>query len=299
MAHPTLLVTGASGHLGRRVLDLLAGSHPGRLLATTRSPGKLADLAARGVELRASSFDDDVAAQAAAFAGADHVLIISTDAIGQRAEQHRRAIAAAKQAGVRHIVYTSVTRADDVTSPLLVTPEHRTTEEALAQSGVAHTLLRNNWYTDYLLPPLAQALSSGSLVAAGGQGGAAYVTRDDCARAAAAALAQGGSSSRTLEISGPAVVTYAELAAIVSELTGRTIPYVPVTADQLTRGMIGAGLPPAIAELLVSFHVAVDRGTLALATSAVADLTGRPPTSVRDFLVANRAALTTPPAAAH
>ncbi len=293
----TLLVTGASGHLGRRVVELLLEVKAGHIIATTRSPKKLADLAEQGVEVRQADFDQPETL-AAAFAGADRLLLISTDAVDgtdRRIKQHRNAVNAAEQAGVKHMIYTSLTRPEPGT-PILLAPDHHATEQALAASSLDWTVLRNNVYTDLFLMSLPQAVAAGQLAAAAGDGGVGYVTREDCARAAAAALKATTSGRTTLDITGPEVVTYAELAQIASDITGRPVSYINVPPEEMVKGMVGAGFPQGVAELLVSFQTATAQGYLALATDTVAELTGSAPQSVRNFLAAYKEALLPPPA---
>ncbi len=186
------------------------------------------------------------------------------------------------------------------TSPVVFAPDHLGTEQALAASGMSWTILRNCWYTDFLIPTfliptLAPAVASGKLIAATGQGGAPYVTREDCAQAAAAALAAHGeptdTSNKTWNITGPAVVTYAELAKLAAELTGRPVTYVSVDAAERTAQLIAVGTPEPIAKMLVSGQLAVAQGKMGTATTAVKELTGREPMSVRAFLSAHKAAL--------
>lgn len=293
----TLLVTGGSGQLGRRVIDLLLEANAGHVVTTTRTPEKLADLAARGVEVRPGDFDQPDSL-AAAFAGVDRLLLISTDALGEpgkRLAQHRNAVAAAVQAGVKHVVYTSLVNPEPG-SPITFAGDHYGTEQALADSPLDWTILRNNVYTDALLMSLPQAIASGQLVAAAGEGGVGYVTREDCARAAAAALAATTSGRVTLDITGPEVVTYVALAQIASEISGRPVSYVSIPAEDMVAGMMQAGLPPFLAEMLVSFHTAAAQGDHGFTTSVVADLTGTAPQSVHDFLLAHREALVALPA---
>jgi NAD(P)H dehydrogenase (quinone) len=288
----TLLVTGGSGQLGRRVLELLLEAGSGRLIATTRNPEKLADLAIRGVVVRQADFDD-AGSLPSAFAGADQLLLISTDAVdkpGRRIAQHRGAVQAAVQAGVKHVVYTSLTRPEPG-SPVTFAPDHYGTEQALAASPLGWTILRNNVYTDFLLRALPQAVATGKLVAAAGEGGAGYVTREDCARAAAAALTSQGLDRKILDITGPAVVTHAELAKIASDLTGRPVAYVRAEPEELRKGLLAAGIPEVFADIVVSFDVARAKGTLAVVSDAVAELTGRAPMSVAAFLETQRVAL--------
>ena len=287
----TLFVTGASGHLGRRVVELLLEKSPGKIGAGTRKTEKLADLAARGVEVRHADFEDPKGLEAA-LAGVDRVLIISTDAIdrpGRRLAQHKAAVAAAASAGVKHAVYTSMPNPE--TSPVVFAPDHLGTEQALKASGMSWTILRNCWYTDFLIPTLAPAVASGKLIAATGQGGAPFVTREDCAQAAAAALASSETGNKTWNITGPDLVTYTELAKLTSELTGRSVEFVAVTADERTAQLIAAGTPEPIAKLLVSSQVAMSQGKMGTPATAVKELTGRAPMRVREFLSAHRAAL--------
>jgi len=287
----TLFVTGASGHLGRRVVELLLEKDAGKIVAGTRTPDKLADLAARGVVVRKTDFEDPKGLEAA-LAGVDRVLIISTDAIdrpGRRIAQHRAAVAAAVSAPVKHVLYTSMPNPE--TSPVVFAPDHLGTEQALKASGLPYTILRMCWYTDYLIFTLAPAVASGKLIAATGQGGAPYVTREDCAQAAAAALASSENQSKTWDITGPDLVTYAELAKLATELTGQPVTYAPVEAEERTVQLIAVGTPEPIAKMLVSGQVAIAQGKMGTPTTAVKMLTGREPMSVREFLSANKSAL--------
>jgi NAD(P)H dehydrogenase (quinone) len=290
-----LLVTGASGHLGRRVVELLLDSPRAKgrkLIAATRSPEKLAELAARGVQVVAVDFDQPSTLQAA-FAGVERALIISTDALdrpGHRLEQHQAAVSAARAAGVQHIVYTSLINPGPE-SAITLAPDHWGTELAIRESGMGYTVLRNNMYTDYLLMSLPHAVSAGKLVNSYGDGAVSYVTREDCAQAAAAALSQSFDGKAVLDITGPAAITQAELAAVVSDATGKPVEYLAVSPETAIQNLQGAGMPLPIAQLLVSFEVAGTRGQLAVTSSAVRELTGKAPQSVREFLNANRTAL--------
>jgi NAD(P)H dehydrogenase (quinone) len=284
--HRTLLVTGASGHLGRRVVELLLASHAGRIVAATRRPETLADLGARGAIIRRADFDDLESLQSA-FAGIERMLLVSTDAIGRRSEQHRRAVNAAVRAGVGHVVYTSLPRPD--ANPLaIVSREHHDTEVALIAAHLGWTVLRNNLYTDLLPQRLAPAIATGRLLSIVNDRGAAYVTREDCARAAAAALAGTQTGPVRIGITGPAVITDIELAQVATELTGRQVHRVVLESPALRRSLIDTGISGLMADAVVSLYVAMAQGRLADVTSGVEELTGRQPTSVAAFLVANR-----------
>lgn len=291
------LVTGASGHLGRRVVELALEARASPLIATTRHPEKLADLAARGVEVRAADFTRPETL-ASAFAGARRALIVSTDDLkpGLRFASHKAAVDAAAGAGVGHLVYTSLTN-PGAGSPISFAGDHLATEGALAASGIPHTILRNNLYTDLFLMTLPQAIASGSLFAAAGDGTVGYVTREDCARAALAALLT-AEGSRTFDITGPGLVAQTDIARLAAELSGRPVAYVPLSSADWEQALVHHGLPAEMASLLVSIDEAIARGTLAVASSAVADLTGRAPTSVRAFLEAYAGKLAPPSPAA-
>jgi NAD(P)H dehydrogenase (quinone) len=288
----TLLVTGANGQLGRRVVELLLEKPAGRLVAVTRNPEKLADLAKRGVDVRKGDFDDPASLKDV-FAGVDRALLISTDAVGRpggRKQQHQAAVAAAAAAGVTHLVYTS-SPAPHPDDAFLVADDHYWTEQAIAASPVGWTILRNNLYAEVAQGGLVQAAASGKLFTATHGGGRSYVTRDDCARAAAAALAASFDGRRILDVTGPAAVTQAELAAMASAITGRSIEPVDVSYDALVDGMVKACLPKALAGAYAGFDRDTAFGYYAVVTPVVEDLTGRAPTPLRSFLEQNRAAL--------
>ncbi len=293
---PTLLVTGASGKLGQRVLELLLEANAGTIIAATRSPEKLAAFAEKGVIVRQADFNDS-ASLIKAFEGVDRLLLISTDTIGNRLSQQIAAVKAAEAAGVKHVVYTSIANIQE-NSTAQAAPDHYGTEQALIESKIGYTFLRNSIYTDMFLGSLGQAISSGTLYAASADGKIGYVTREDCARAAAAALADGFEGRRALDITGPEALSQYDIAEIVSKITGTTVNYVPLTLEALIGGMVSAGLPQFVAELLASFDAAAAKGELDVVTNAVEELTGRKPTSVAEFLTANKQALTQP-AAAH
>lgn len=288
---PALIVTGAGGHLGRQVVDFLLAAQAGPIVATTRNPDKLADLAARGVTVRQADFDDP-ATLPAAFAGGGRLLLISTDELaqpGRRLAQHRAAVAAAAAAGVSHVVYTSVVAAHPTPQSSL-SDDHFWTEQALAASPMGWTFLRNNLYADLLLHALPHAVATGTLFTATGSGRRSYVTRQDCARAAAAAL-RSAEGRRIYDITGPAAPSQDEIAAIAAEISGKPVAHVALPPEALRPGLAAAGIPPFMVDVLIDFDIETARGYSAIVTPAVEELTGRAPTPVAEFLKQNRAAL--------
>lgn len=289
--NPTILITGASGQLGQIILDQLLEADAQNIIATTRSPEKLADYAAKGVEVRAADFDDPESL-ATAFAGADRLLLISTDALGvpgKRLNQHKAAVTAAQEAGVSHIAYTSLMNADN--SPVTFAPDHDGTEKAIAATSMSYTILRENLYMELLIQELNMGLKSGHLYNARGEGKAAYVTRHDIARAAVADMTSSFDGRRTLDITGPVALSSAEIAELASTIIGEALKHVPVPLEGVIQGMVDAGVPQPVAEVFASFDTAIAQGKLSPASSAVEDLSGTKPTSIADFLTAHKGAL--------
>ena len=291
----TLLVTGASGQLGRSVINHLLDSlkvPANRIVATTRTPANLADLAARGVTIRAADFDDQ-ASLAKAFAGADRALIISTNEVevrGKRREQQLAAVVAAGQAGVGHLLYTSMPNPEPG-SPVVFAPDHYDTEQAIKASGIPYTIFRNGWYDENLFMALPQILASGQWYTSAGDGAISYGTRDDYAAAIAAGLASDTGESTTYTLTGPKAYTAAEVAAFVTEVTAKPIQVIQLSDEALTEGMKSAGLPESFAKVLVSFDAAARAGDLAMVTDAVEKLSGRKSVPLKQFLETNKAAL--------
>jgi NAD(P)H dehydrogenase (quinone) len=284
----TVAVTGASGHLGRKVADLvLEHLDPTQLILLSRTPDALASYSERGAVVRYADFDEP-AALVDAFSGADRALLISALDFERRLGQHRAAIEAAKAAGVRHLVYTSIPEPEG--NPAAAAPSHLATEAAARESGLAWTFLRNSLYADFQVPVVAQAIASGQLVTSAGDGRVAYVARDDCAAAAAAVLTQDDHEGKTYDITGPKAIGPKDVAALAAELGGRPVEVVAVDDDALVAGMIAAGAPEAGARIGLSFVVAAREGFLDTVTGAVEELTGDPPSSLRTVVVAARQA---------
>lgn len=283
----SIAITGAAGQLGRLVADrvLQATADPADVVLITRDPSKLADLAAAtGAEVRRGDFDD-VTTLPSAFAGVTTLLLISTDRIGDRVPQQLAAVAAAVEAGVRHIAYTSITNPSD-SNPIVVAAEHRATEEAIRASGAAWTFLRNSIYADMVVQQAGGALATGRLITNAGSGGVSYVTREDCAAAAAAVLTSGDAhAGRTYDITGPEAPTPADLAQLIGTVGGKPVELVLVDDEAAARGMVEhAGLPEPLARGLATFGTGARLGYSAAVSTAVADLTGTRPTPLRDVL---------------
>ena len=285
-----LLVSGASGGLGRQAVEYLLEMGAGPIIATTRTPEKLSDLAARGVDVRKADFENP-ATLPAAFAGAKRMLLVSTYAVaepGARTRQHKAAIEAAKEAGVEHILYTSFVAARPTRGPSIA-GEHFDSELAVMTSGLSWTILRNGLCAEMLLGSLPQAVQSGQLHSAGKDGRTAYTARTDCARAAAAALASDDTENMVYFITGPEALTQAEIARIAGEVTGHPVTYIPVSPEAIKAGLTGAGFPDNVADLFVGMDVDISENMFAATTRTIEELTGKKPITVRDLLNSNKA----------
>ena len=284
----TLLVTGASGNLGRIAVEELLARGATRVIAGTRDPSKLQDLAAKGVEIRKLDFDVP-ATLTSALAGVERLLIVSTDAVGRRVAQQTAIIAAAKAAGVKHIVYTSAPAArPDADAGL--GPEHFWTEVALANSGLDFTVLRNHMYAENTLADASHVLSSGQIFGLIGDRGTSYVTRADAARTAAGALLT-GEGKTIVDVTGPAPITNVERAAVFAKASGKTINVIAITPPELHKGLVAAGIPDGFAGVLVAFQNDAVTGYHGVVTNVVEHFSGRKPTPYADFIAANKAAL--------
>ncbi|MGC4407584.1 SDR family oxidoreductase [Rhizobium rosettiformans] len=282
------LVTGASGQLGQRVVHHLletSGVAAGDIIAASRKPEQLADLAAKGVLVRRVDFDD-AASMEAAFAEAEKVLIISTDTLdrpGHRLVQHRAAVAAAEKAGVAHLLYTSMP--EPVNSALLFAPDHEGTEAAIEASSVpAWTILRNNWYFENVMMSAGPALASGHWYSAAGDGKVAHISRDDIGRATAAALVAADKEKTVYTLTGSSSYTHREMASVISAAAGKEITVIDVPVEGLVQGMVGAGLPEPVARVFASIDTMVGNGGLAGITGDFKTLTVTEPQSFESWV---------------
>jgi NAD(P)H dehydrogenase (quinone) len=287
MKNETLLVTGASGHLGQLVLNTLIKGPKRNIIATSRNSAKLANYKDK-VTPRDADFSKPESLLAA-FQGADRLLLISTDAIGSRVEQHKNAIAAAVKAGVNHIIYTSVPQPDK--SPGIIALEHDETEKLIRASGLTYTILRNSLYADNLLQSAPTAIAMGALIGTTGPGKTAYVTRQDCAETAAGALASSETVNSVIDVTGPEAVSNENVAQILSELSNRKVPYLDMNETEFKSALIKSGLPETWADVYVAFDLSARQGAFNSTTNAVEKYAGHKPQSLQTFLQENRAAL--------
>ena len=280
-----IVVTGATGQLGRLVIDALLETVPAsNIVAAVRSPEKAADLAARGVVVRKADYTQPDTLDAA-LAGAEKVLLISSSEIGQRVPQHRAVIEAAKRAGIRLIAYTSVLRAD--TSPLGLAGEHAQTEALLKQSGLPVVLLRNGWYTENYAASVPAALAHGVVLGSAGDGRISSAARIDYAAAAAAALTREDQAGRVYELAGDSSYTLTELAAEIARQSGKAVAYRNLPEADYKAALIGFGLPEPVAQLLADSDTGASKGGLFDDGHQLSALIGRPTTPMATTIAAS------------
>ncbi len=284
-----IVVTGATGKLGRHVVELLLERLPATEIAVAvRNPKKASDLAARGVQVRFADYNRPETL-AGAFLHADKLLLISGNEVGQRAHQHANAVAAARHAGVCLLAYTSILRADR--SELAIAEEHVLTEQAIRHSSVPFVFLRNGWYFESYTENLGLALEHSVIFGSAGDGRIAAATRRDYAEAAATVLTGAGHQNKIYELAGDAAFTMTELAAEVSRQAGRPVAYRDLPADPYRDLLLGFGLPPQVVAMLIDADLGVARGELDSTSHELSRLIQRPTTPLSEAVRATLAML--------
>jgi NAD(P)H dehydrogenase (quinone) len=283
----TIAITGATGALGRLVINQLKDKVPAAdLVALVRSPAKASDL---GVSAREADYSKPETLDRA-LTGVNTLLLISSSEVGQRAVQHHNLIAAAKNQGVKRIVYTSLLHAD--TSALSLADEHRETEAELKASGLLFTILRNGWYTENYTASVPSAVTGGAFLGSADDGRISSAARVDYAEAAVAVLTSEGHDGKTYELAGDNAYTLTDLAAEISRQTGRDIPYRDLRETEYAAALASFGLPETAARAYASFDAAAALGALFDDGRQLSQVIGRPTTplavSVAEAL-ANRA----------
>ena len=273
-----IAITGATGQLGRLVIQTLLKSVPAsEIIAAVRNPEKAKDLAALGVQVRHADYDQaDTLVKA--FQGADKLLLISASEIGRRLPQHRAVIDAAKKAGVGLIAYTSILHAD--TSLLPLAAEHKATEALLQASGIPSVVLRNGWYSENYLASVPAALQYGVLLGSAGEGRIASAARLDYAEAAAAVLTRSNQAGLVYELAGDESYTLGEFAQEIARQFGKDVAYQNLPEAEFKAALVGAGLPEGVATLLSESDVGASKGALFDDSRQLSRLIGRPTTPI-------------------
>lgn len=271
-----IAVTGATGQLGKLIVnDLLQRVPASGIVAIVRDAGKAAYLAGKGVEVRVADYED-VPALTAALAGMDRLVLVSGNEVGKRLPQHSNVIEAAKAAGVKLLVYTSLLRAD--TSILPLAPEHKATEELIRASGIPFVILRNGWYTENHTQNLAALIENGAIIGAARDGRISAATRADFAAAAAVAVASDAHAGKTYELAGDTAFTLADLASEAARQSGKPVAYNDLPEAEYAKILESFGLPGPFAELLAECETGIAKGELFEGGKQLSKLIGRPTT---------------------
>ena len=268
-------ITGATGHLGRIVVNKLKEKIAAdNIVALVRSTQKASDL---GVEAREADYDQPGTLDSA-LAGIDTLMLISGSEVGKRASQHHNIIDAAKKNGVKYIIYTSLLRAD--TSSISLAAEHLATEDALKNAGIPCTLLRNGWYTENYTGSIPGAIAGGAFIGSAGEGKISTASRADFAEAIVAVLTSTGHEGKVYELAGDEAWTLGDLAAEISRQTGKNIPYVNMPEAEYAAALASFGLPEPLAKAIAGWDVSASKGDLYDDTHTLSRLIGRPTTSL-------------------
>lgn len=278
-----IAITGATGQLGQfAVAKLKEKTASENLVALVRTPKKATDL---GIEARAFDYSKPETL-AESLKGIDELLLISGTEFGQREKQHRNVINAAKEAGVKRIVYTSLLHA--ATSEMALAPEHVATEKALSESGVTYTILRNGWYTENYAGSIPGSIQAGAFIGSAGEGKISSATREDFAEAAAVVLTTEGHENKIYELAGDESYTLTDLAAEISKQINKDIPYSNLPKSDFVMALLGIGLPEGFAQVLADSDEKASKGALFSDDKTLSTLIGRPTTPlaivVKNFL---------------
>jgi NAD(P)H dehydrogenase (quinone) len=285
MAESLIAVTGATGQLGRLVVESLVarGVPAGRVVAAVRNTEKAAELASRGVQVREADYARPETL-GAAFEAVGRLLLVSGNEVGRRVAQHENVVRAAERAGVGLLAYTSILKADAAETQLAV--EHRATEHVIRDSGLPHVLLRNGWYFENYDGAVRQALAHGVVLGSAGEGRVSAASRADYAEAAAAVLAGEGLDGEVYELGGDRAFTLAELAEEIARQAGREVVYRDLPAEEYVAALVGFGLPEPFARVLADSDLGIRRGELSTESGDLRRLIGRPTTTLAEAVAA-------------
>lgn len=278
-----IAVTGASGHLGRLVIEsLLAKGLPAaKIVAIVRDPEKVADFAAQGVQVRRADYERQETLDEA-FAGVGRLLLVSSNELNRRLPQHENVVKAARNAGVGFLAYTSILKADSAT--MKIAADHKATEQVIRESGVQFAFLRNGWYIENYTDQIAGTLQHGVVIGNAGDGRISAASRADYADAAAVVLAGNGHENKIYELGGDRSFTLSELAAEISAQSGRTIVYRNLPVEELAQTLIKVGLPEPLARVLADADSGIERGELFTENTDLTRLINRPTAALAEVV---------------
>lgn len=276
-----IAVTGASGHLGRLVVEALLARNisANRIVALVRVPQKVADFAERGVEVRRADYTKPETLETA-FKGVERLLLVSSNEVGGQFTQHKKVVEAARTSGVGFLAYTSIVKAD--TSSMKLAVEHLATEQFIRESGIPFAILRNSWYFENYTDQFTSIQQHGAVFGSAGDGRVSAASRADYAAAAAAVLTADGGENKVYELGGDRAFTLDELATEISAQVGRKIVYRDLPLEDYAQALIGAGLPEPLARIMADADLGIKRGDLLVESGDLSRLAGRPTTTLAD-----------------
>ena len=286
----SIVITGATGHLGRHVVETLLerGVPAQEITATGRSIEKIADLADRGVQVKMIDYTDPASVDSA-LKGASKVLLVSGADMGERVAQHRTVVEAAARAGVELVAYTSIANADS--SHMKMAVDHLATENIIRESGIPFVFLRNGWYVENYTDQLQGTLAQGAFAGSAGEGRVSAAARSDYAEAAAAVLVAEDQAGKIYELGNDDSFSMAELATEISAASGKEIAYQNLPAADYAALLTKIGLPEVFAQVLADSDLGIARGDLLVTSGDLSKLLGRPTTSMADAVRAATAAV--------
>jgi NAD(P)H dehydrogenase (quinone) len=280
-----IAVTGANGHLGKATIGFLLNTiKPAQIVAVVRDHQKAEDLRAKGVEVRQGNYFN-YSSLVQAFKGINKVLLISSSSLEERTKQHTYAIAAAKEAGVQHVIYTSVVN-PSLSSRFVGAHSHFETEEYLKSSGLTYTVFRNNFYLEVIPWLIGEALQTGKIYYPAGNGKVSFAARADMAEALANVLASDGHENKIYEIGANTAYSFRDLAAALSELANKQIDYVDIPLETLKQELLKKQMPPEVVEITASVAEAIKHGEVNHPDSTLEKFLGRKPVGLKEFLKA-------------
>ena len=279
-----ILITGANGHLGGATIDFLLKKNPtAKIKALVRSEEKGKDLKNKGVELAVGDYMD-YTSLVKAMKDVDSLLLVSSSTMGNRHTQHANAIKAAKEAGVKHIVYTSVLKANP-NSKLSIAIDHVNTEKEIKASGIDYTIMRNTYYSDFLPMIIGNAAESGAIYYSAGDTKINFALRLDMAEANSVVLSDlTNHKNKIYEITSGSAYSFNEIAAIISQITGKEIKYVDIPEEVLKENILKAGMPNDVVEMMSGIAYSMKVGEFSYTESDLENLLGRKPVDLKEFL---------------